>query len=207
MVFGILIVLLITSIIVLPIIFKDDIIQAVKEAANDNLNAQVDFGDFDVSLISSFPDFSFDIADVSVIGIDSFAGDTLLYMGSMILTVDLMAAINGKYNIKTFAIDGLTANAIVLRDSTANWDIVKASGEEEVEEEEEEVVVLQPTQPTAPTGGLVVQPVVTAPILPTTEEKSLFQSTGFLSALVVGEVLLIIIAIFIVVAVVRKKRD
>ena len=139
MVFGILIVLLITSIIVLPIIFKDDISHAVKEAANDNLNAQVDFGDFDVSLISSFPDFSFDIADVSVIGIDSFAGDTLLYMGSMILTVDLMAAINGNYNIKTFAIDRLTANAIVLKDGMANWDIVKSTGEEEEVEEEEEV--------------------------------------------------------------------
>ncbi|MBL4656783.1 MAG: AsmA family protein [Flavobacteriales bacterium] len=136
--FGILIVLLIASIVLLPIIFKDDIIQAAKDAANDNLNAQVDFGDFDVSLISSFPKFSFDIADVSVVGVDSFAGDTLVAIKSLELTLDVMAAINGQYNIKTFAIDGLTANAIVLMDSTANWDIVKASGEEEVVEEEEE---------------------------------------------------------------------
>ena len=138
-VFGILIVLLVTSIIVLPIIFKDDIVQAAKDAANDNLNAKVDWGEFDVSLISSFPNFSFDITDVSVIGVDSFAGDTLLGIGSLKLTVDLMAAIDGNYNIKTFAVDGLTANAIILKDSMANWDIVKDTGEEAVEEEQVEV--------------------------------------------------------------------
>ena len=138
-VFGILIVLLLTSIIVLPIIFKDDIVQAAKDAANDNLNAKVDWGEFDVSLISSFPNFSFDITDVSVIGVDSFAGDTLLGIGSLKLTVDLMAAIDGNYNIKTFAVDGLTANAIILKDSMANWDIVKDTGEEAVEEEQVEV--------------------------------------------------------------------
>jgi len=138
-VFGILIVLLVTSIIVLPIIFKDDIVQAAKNAANDNLNAKVDWGEFDVSLISSFPNFSFDITDVSVIGVDSFAGDTLLGIGSLKLTVDLMAAIDGNYNIKTFAVDGLTANAIILKDSMANWDIVKDTGEEAVEEEQAEV--------------------------------------------------------------------
>lgn len=81
--------------------------------------------------------------------------------------------------------------------------------EEQPEEEEaqEEVVVVQPPviQPTVPTGGITAQP-VTAPSLPTAkEEKSLFQSTGFLAALVAGEVLLVIIAILIVVAVLRKR--
>ena len=68
----------------------------------------------------------------------------------------------------------------------------------------EVVVVQQPTQPTVPTGSATAQP-VTAPTLPTTEEKSLFQSSGFLAALVAGEVLLVIIAILIVVAVIRKR--
>ena len=53
-VISILVILLITSLIVLPVIFKDDIVQLVKDGANDNLNALVNFGDFDLSLISSF---------------------------------------------------------------------------------------------------------------------------------------------------------
>ena len=80
-----------------------------------------------------------------------------------------------------------------------------SSTADEEEEEEEEVVVIQPqpTQPTQPTAG-TAQP-VTAPSLPTTEEKSLFQSSGFIVALVVGELLLVILAIIIVVSVVRKR--
>jgi len=127
---GILIVLLITAIVTLPIIFKDDIIQLVKDEANNNVNAQIDFGDFDLSLISSFPDFSFAISEVSVIGVDSFQGDTLVYIGDLLLTVDVMSVINGEeIAIKTVSIDRLKANAYVLKDGSANWDIAKASDE------------------------------------------------------------------------------
>jgi len=82
-----------------------------------------------------------------------------------------------------------------------------AKEEEEEEEEEVEVVVVTPSvDTTVPTGGVTVD-IVTPPVLPTTEEKSLFQSTGFLTALIAGEVLLVIVAILIVVAVMRKRRD
>jgi hypothetical protein len=75
------------------------------------------------------------------------------------------------------------------------------------EQEEPTVVVVQPpvTPPTGPTGGVTAEP-VSPPTLPTTEE-SFFESTGFLVALVAGEVLLVIIAILIVVAVARKRRE
>ncbi|HIA35327.1 MAG TPA: AsmA family protein [Flavobacteriales bacterium] len=138
-VFGILIVLLVASLIVLPIIFKDDIVQIVKDAANDNLNAIVNFGDFDLSLISSFPDFSFSISDVAVAGLEPFDKDTLVAIGKLHLTVDLMSVINGdEIAIKTILVDGLKANAIVLENGIANWDIVKETAEEEPVEEEEE---------------------------------------------------------------------
>ena len=87
----------------------------------------------------------------------------------------------------------------------AQCEILKTEEEEEVEEE---VVVVQPpvTGPTIPTG-VVTAGTVTTPQLPATEEKSLFQTTGFLAALVAGEVLLVLIAILIVVAVVRKRSQ
>tara|TARA_Y100000310_G_C20606780_1_gene775900 strand:+ start:198 stop:1262 length:1065 start_codon:yes stop_codon:yes gene_type:complete len=73
----------------------------------------------------------------------------------------------------------------------------------EEEEEEEDVVVVQDTTP----ADVVTAGTVTTPTLPVTEESSLFESKGFLTALVVGEVLLVIIAILIVVAVVRKRGE
>ncbi|MGL4597965.1 MAG: hypothetical protein ACRCYO_10565, partial [Bacteroidia bacterium] len=70
---GITFLLLIIAAIVLPFLFKDKIIAMAKQQANDNLNATVSFGEFDLSLLSSFPDFRFSIADVRVIGKDVFA--------------------------------------------------------------------------------------------------------------------------------------
>jgi|TARA_B100001964_G_C14224316_1_gene596880 predicted nucleotidyltransferase len=77
--------------------------------------------------------------------------------------------------------------------------------EEEEEEEEEEVVVVRPevTEPT----DVITAGVVTTPTLPVTEEKPLFQTSGFLVALIVGEVLLLIVAILIVVGLVKKRSQ
>src|SRR4051812_31353096 len=80
---GISLAILILLLILLPIIFKGRIIAIVKEQANKNLNAKVNFGDFDVSLITSFPDFRFKMDKLSVIGINEFKDDTLAYIGHL----------------------------------------------------------------------------------------------------------------------------
>ncbi len=72
--FGFTVLFLIVLIILLPFIFKGKIIEMVKEEANKSLNAKVDFGEFDLGLISTFPNFNFSINDVKVDGIDKFEG-------------------------------------------------------------------------------------------------------------------------------------
>ncbi|MCB0429043.1 MAG: AsmA family protein [Flavobacteriales bacterium] len=125
---GVLIALVLGAIIVLPIVFKDNIVQAVKDAANDNLNATLNFGDFDLSLIRSFPDFSVEINDLSVANKEPFEGDTLISMKSLHLTVDLMSVISGnEMKIKTVRLDQPRMNFSVLEDGRANWDIAKSS--------------------------------------------------------------------------------
>jgi len=86
---------------------------------------------------------------------------------------------------------------------------ILAAEEEEEEEEDQDVVVVQPpvTTSTTTTGSVVTAGTVSAPTLSVTEEKSLFQSTGFLIALIAGEVLLVIIAILIIMAVIRKRGE
>jgi len=77
--------------------------------------------------------------------------------------------------------------------------------EEEEEEEEEDVVVVQPPVDTTP--DVITAGIVSAPSLSVTEEKSLFESSGFLVALVVGEVLLVLIAILLVMAVIKRRSQ
>jgi len=136
---GITLLTLLLLIILLPIMFKGQIVDLVKEETNAMLNAKVDFGEFDLGLISTFPNFNFEIENVKVEGVDKFEGTSLAEVKNLYLKVDLMSVISGdEINIKSVQITEPTINAIVLADSTANWDIVKETGEEEEEEVVEE---------------------------------------------------------------------
>ena len=58
-IFGIIIVIIIAAAILLPIIFKGKIVEIAKTEINKSVNAKVDFADFSLSLIKSFPNFNF----------------------------------------------------------------------------------------------------------------------------------------------------
>ncbi len=124
---GISLLVIILLLILAPIIFKDKIVAIVKEEANKNLNAKVDFGDFDLSLISSFPDFRFKIDKLSIIGIDEFANDTLAYIAHLKTDINIKSVISGdKYEINSIIIEEPRILAKVLKNGKANWDIAKA---------------------------------------------------------------------------------
>lgn len=127
---GITFLLLIIFIIAAPFIFKDKIIAIVKEEANNNLNAKVDFGEFDLTLISSFPDFKFVINNVSVIGINEFKDDTLAFISQLSTNINLKSVIAGdKYQVNSLVIDKARILGKVLHDGKANWDIAKPSAD------------------------------------------------------------------------------
>ena len=115
--------LIIGTLIVVPVLFKDDIVSLVKEQANENLNAQVDFGNFDLSLLSTLPNFLFQIEDITVIGRGPFSNDTLVKMGKLSLKVDLKSVMDGNYVVESIGVSDLYAHAVVLQDSTVNWDV------------------------------------------------------------------------------------
>lgn len=137
----VLVTLVVAAVIVLPIIYKDDIVKLVKDAANKNLNAKVDFGEFNLSLIKSFPNFYFSIENIKVSGVEEFEGVELANIGELALTVDLMSIINGDaIAVNKILIDEANLMAKVLADGKANWDIAKvdSTSSEKVKEVEEQ---------------------------------------------------------------------
>ena len=125
---GITFLILIILLSILPIIFKKQIIQFAKDEANSSLNAKVNFGDFDLSLITSFPSFKLSIADVSVANIGDFEGDTLLYAQNLSVKLNLMSVIKGdNYEINSIIINKPRIHALVLKNGKSNWDITKPS--------------------------------------------------------------------------------
>ncbi len=130
------VVLLVAAVVAVPFLFKDKINARVKEEINNQLNAKVDYGDFSLSLIRSFPNFSFSLNDISVVGIDSFKGDTLIYMKNFNFTVDLMSVIKGeKYKLLALNLIEPDIHALVNYNGKANWDIMKKKGETATAEE------------------------------------------------------------------------
>jgi hypothetical protein len=125
-----------------PFLFKGKIVALVKEKTNENLNAKVDFGEFDLSIFSSFPDFRFQIEDISVVGINEFEKDTLAQIGKIRLDLNIQSVISGgPYKINEIYIGNPKINAIVLENGKANWDIAKPSADtvpEKPEEKKEE---------------------------------------------------------------------
>lgn len=118
---------LLLLLVTLPFIFKGRIEKAVKDQVNSRVNAKVNYGDVSASLIRHFPDVSISISDISVAGIGQFEGDTLSVIRKLSVSIDIMSFIKSGQRMKVnhINIDEPVINAIVLKDGSSNWDIMK----------------------------------------------------------------------------------
>ncbi len=141
MIIGTLVVLLLLAMILVPIIFKDDIQQAIDQELDKNLNASIyyDTDAFGISLFRSFPNLSVSVGNFGIAGIEQFEEDTLLSVDEFSITVDIMSAIGGdQIKILNVSLERPVIQILVLEDGSANYDIVKSSGEVAPEETSEE---------------------------------------------------------------------
>ncbi len=131
---GTIVLLLIAVIVIVPILFKDDIKNAIDESIDESLNATVfyDVDKFDISLIKSFPDFSVSLGDFGIVGAEEFEKDTLVSVQSFEVTIDLMSVISGKQiTINKILLDGPKISLLILENGKANYDITQANEDEE----------------------------------------------------------------------------
>ena len=128
---------IIILIVSIPYLFKDEIETLIKKEGNKMLNAEFDFGNLDISLVSNFPLASITIENFYLKGIGEFENDTLLSANEITAAVNLMSLFgNEGYDIRKILLDHVSVTAVVLPDGTVNWDVMKES--EETEEETEE---------------------------------------------------------------------
>ncbi len=142
---GIFLFVVILAAIAIPYFFKDQIVAAVKEDINKSVNAEVDFADVSLSLLSSFPDFSFGIKELSVIGVDEFAGYPLVKAKAVNLSLDLMSVISSDSPIEINSVELVQPEIKikVLKNGHANYDIAKTTSEAETTESSDLNFVVQ----------------------------------------------------------------
>ncbi|MCP4442677.1 MAG: AsmA family protein [Aureispira sp.] len=131
----VLIVLLIGAAIAIPYFFKDQILEKVETVINEQLDATVDIGDVGLSILWTFPDFSFEINDLTVTGKQEFEGIKLADIGRFSFTIDVWSVFSDTYEITGVTIDDPNLYVKVLRNGKANYEIVKASDTPAEEEE------------------------------------------------------------------------
>lgn len=117
---------ILVGLVVAPFFLKGKIINAIKTETNKTLNASFNFDEKNVglSLIRSFPNLHLSIEKLSIVGKDSFAGDTLVYLPKIGVVLDIMSVINSdKKQINKLFLDQPFINIKVLKSGKANWDI------------------------------------------------------------------------------------
>lgn len=132
---GALVLIFIIAAITLPIIFKKQILETVKSAANEQLNATVDFEDVSLSLIWTFPNFSFSLKGLTVTGKEEFDGLKLADVKDISLRLNLWKVMGGEYVVNGFEVDEPKLYVKVLNNGKANYDIVKSDSTATTEEE------------------------------------------------------------------------
>ncbi len=130
--------LLIGTLIITPFFFKDKIAKIAKEEINKNVNAVINFEEVSLGLFTNFPDFTFSISKLSVIGISDFKDNTLFNSDKISLTIDLASVFSGNYKVKEIYIGKSELNLLALKNGKANWNIaIEESDNTKLEEGEE----------------------------------------------------------------------
>jgi uncharacterized protein involved in outer membrane biogenesis len=121
----IVVVLLIVAVIAIPLVFKNSLIDATKTTINKQINAEVDFSGFRLSLFSNFPKVTLEIDNLLVIGKNEFATDTLLSVGTAKATTALSSLLKKTgIIIEEITVNKPTLKMVVNEAGNANWDLV-----------------------------------------------------------------------------------
>ena len=119
------ILLVLVLLFVVPIIFKEQIKTRVEQAINQQVAAKVTFDDYSLGFFRDFPNLSFSLDKVSVVGVAKFENDTLAAFESLDLVFNLSSLFSKTgYEVKSVVIDRAVINAIVRKEGEVNWDIM-----------------------------------------------------------------------------------
>ena len=118
---------LLVALILVPVLFKDRIIERLRVELNERIDATVTFSDIDVSLLSTFPTLSARVESIAIAGKGEFEGVTLLAADSIEAGVDLVVLImSGAIEIQSIEVERPEVHVRVNQDGRANYDIIES---------------------------------------------------------------------------------
>lgn len=135
---GIGLLLVLIALILIPVLFKDQLKELVITEINKELNAELSLGDFDLTFISTFPNMTIQLTDAKLQGKGDFKDVTLMDIKEINAEVAFWSVVSGdQVEIDAVHIIDPVFDVRVLKDGMANYDIVKADSSKTQEEIEE----------------------------------------------------------------------
>ena len=128
--------LVVILLVALPYLFRDRIAARVRAEIAKSVNADVRWSGVGVGLLHDFPNITFRMNDLAVINQKPFAGDTLAAMKQFRVVLDLASVLRnvtsgGAIVVREVSMQEPLARLRVLKDGTANWDIMKETPAEQ----------------------------------------------------------------------------
>jgi hypothetical protein len=116
--------------VLLPFLFRDRIAARVQREIAQTVRAQVRWGGVGVSLLRDFPNVTFRLDDLSVVGVERFEGDTLTAMRQLRVVLDLGSVLGNLRRgtpivVREVELQRPVVRLTVLPDGTASWDIMR----------------------------------------------------------------------------------
>ena len=122
----ILILVLLVTAVSVPFLFKNKIKARLLTEIDKNLNAKVYFSELSFSSFKKFPRFTVTLHDAAVIGINEFAGDTLIAAKEISVSFNLYKIIKGNdIEIKDIDLEKPLIYVRVLKNGHANYAVMK----------------------------------------------------------------------------------
>jgi hypothetical protein len=131
---GGLLALVLVLLLVLPLLFKNQIVARAKQAANRSVNARVDWRDAGLSFFRHFPNLTLRLDDLTVANRGRFQGDTLAAVRHLGVVLSLPSVVSYAVSGKPIVVRGVELDQprlslIALEDGTANWSITDTSSQ------------------------------------------------------------------------------
>ncbi len=141
------VVVLIGSLLVIPVFFKQNLLDAAKNTLNKQLNAEVQLADINISLIKNFPKVTVEFQEIQILGKGEFQGDTLLDVAYIRTKMDLASLFRKTgMNIDEIILSEPRLNLIVGKSGMGNWDVApvqKSSAAENTKDDSEFKLALE----------------------------------------------------------------
>jgi AsmA-like protein len=130
------IVIVLALLLILPLLFRDQIAQRAKVAVNQNLNARVDWRDAGLSFFRNFPNLTLTLDDLTTVGTERFQADTLAAVRHLRVVLSLPSVLGYLTGgrpivVRAVELDQPRLSLIKLADGRANWDITKKTAQPE----------------------------------------------------------------------------